>query len=83
MLEHRSRSTDGVMTRKLTLIAVCAFEVALILFVVACTAWVDRQIQDGVVYFDGMDTEVIRAEGKIFAKHVSRGRIKKLMSLGT
>ena len=62
------------MSSKLTLVAVCAFEVALILFVVAWTAWANQRSQDGVVYFDVMDGEVILAEGKILAKHVSRGK---------
>ena len=35
------------MTRKLTLFLVCAFEVALILFVAAWTAWADEMLDKG------------------------------------
>ena len=62
------------MSRKLTLFAVCAFEVALILFVVAWTAWAGQRTENGVIFYDGTHAEVILAEGKILAKHVSRGK---------
>jgi hypothetical protein len=50
------------MTRKLTLFIVCAFEIALILFLVAWTAWAGQQTEDGVVFYDGVDAEVIIAD---------------------
>jgi hypothetical protein len=50
------------MTRKLTLFIVCAFEIALILFVVAGTAWAGQQTENSVVFYDGVDAEVIIAD---------------------
>lgn len=63
-----------IMTRKLTLFAVCAFEVVLILFVVAWTAWAGQRTENGVIFYDGTHAEVIITNGKILAKHVSRGK---------
>ena len=50
------------------------FEIGLILFVVVWTAWAGQQTENGVVFYDGIDAEVIITNGKILAKHVSRGK---------
>lgn len=47
---------------------------ALILFVVVWTAWAGQQTENSVVFYDGIDVEVIITNGKILAKHVSRGK---------
>ena len=56
---------------------------ALILFVVVWTAWAGQQTENGVVFYDGIDAEVIITNGKILARIVYRERIKELISLST
>ena len=64
--------------------AIIYLKSALILFVVVWTAWAGQQTENSVVFYDGIDVEVIITNGKILAKHVSRGkRISGSSSTGT
>jgi hypothetical protein len=75
------------MTRKLTLFLVCAFEIALILFVAAWTAWAER-LDSGEFYctatdavFSDSDRQFKRREPQSFSVKVNNQTVL-LSSLG-